>query len=129
MVSVAPSGAIEWVSKVPKRQVTSDDGGFYSSYVSVATAEKLYIVYNDNVKNLMTNDQGDKLKNFSLRDKNGIVAVAEVDFEGNVTRRRLLSNTDLETIVVPKFCEQISAYDLLIYTQRRKKRQFGKIEF
>lgn len=52
VINISPNGEIEWAKKIPKRQVTSNDGGFLSSFLIVKKADKLYFIFNDNIKNI-----------------------------------------------------------------------------
>lgn len=125
-VSISPEGDIEWATKVPKHQVSTDDGGYFSSYVSMITNEKLYLLYNDTKKNLEKNV---KLRNYDLRDKNGIIMLASIDAEGNVERRPLMSNDDISTILVPKLSAQVNRKELFLFGKRGKKSQMGIATF
>ncbi|MEO8591426.1 MAG: hypothetical protein ABI432_18745 [Flavobacteriales bacterium] len=51
-VSIDPDGNIAWAVKVPKRQHTVNDRGFYSSFGMTVKGERIYLVFNDNGKNL-----------------------------------------------------------------------------
>jgi hypothetical protein len=52
VINMSPSGEIEWTEKIPKRQRTTNDGGFFSSYALSVVKDKLYFVFNDHPKNL-----------------------------------------------------------------------------
>ena len=129
IVSIDRDGDIEWASKLPKRQTSVNDGGYYSSYVSMVTNENLYLIYNDNKKNLDPNLKQGMYYNFSVRDKYGIVMLATVDHEGKVSRRALFPNTEIDAITVPKLCKQVNKSELLLYAKRRKESQFGIVSF
>jgi hypothetical protein len=128
VVSVNPEGEIEWATKVPKRQHSVNDGGYYSSFATMITSENLYLVYNDHKLNLEVQKQG-KYYNYSLGDKNGIVMLATIDPNGEVTRKALFSNEEITTITRPKLCQQVSATEMLLYGKKRKGSQFGVATF
>ncbi len=129
VVSIGKDGDIEWATKVPKRQTSVNDGGYYSSYVSMVTNEKLYLVYNDHKKNLEPGLKQGQFYNFSLRDKNGVVVIASIDENGEVSRKALLSNAEISAITVPKLCKQVNRKQLLMYAKVRKGSQFGLVSF
>lgn len=129
VVSIDPAGSIEWSSKIPKRQVSENDEGYYSSYASMITSGKLYFIYNDRIDNLRADGKTQKFKNFSLRDKNGIVVLAAVDAEGKVERKSLVSNLEIDAITRPKACVQLDRNTTFLFAKRRKTRQYGKIIF
>ena len=56
VVNVNPDMTIAWATKIPKNQVTTDDGGYFSSYAFMVTGSNIYIVFNDNPKNLNITD-------------------------------------------------------------------------
>ncbi|HCT29916.1 MAG TPA: hypothetical protein DIW31_04120 [Bacteroidales bacterium] len=129
IVSVNPGGDIEWVTKIPKRQVTVNDNGFYSSYYNFLRNDKIYFLFNDNPQNLLekTNDSK-KYKNFS-GGKNSVVVLAELDYNGNYTKDALFKSADAEVIIRPKVCSEISKDEVVIFGQRRKTQRFAKIIF
>lgn len=87
LVSVDPVGSINWQTILPKRQVSQDDFGMYSSYFLFKTNSKLRFIFNDEIKNNNTvseyivNPRGifkrnallsTAYKNLSLRLRNAI---------------------------------------------------------
>lgn len=128
VISIDPDGTIEWATKIPKRQRSVDDGGFFSSYAMMVTDGALHFIFNDSDRNIEIEKQG-KIQNFDVRDKRGLVMVASVDHEGNIDRRPLMSNREIETITRPKLCRQISPGEMLLFGQRGRRNQFGRIDF
>ena len=45
VVNIRPDGEIEWTARIPKRQVTTNDGGYYSSYAMSIVRSKIYFVF------------------------------------------------------------------------------------
>jgi hypothetical protein len=125
VVNLAPSGNIDWAVKVPKRQHTINDGGFYSSYAMALNKDKIYFVYNDNPDNLGYSGQGNVK---ALNQRNQMVTVAQINTKGEMKRQPLSSGIS-EVIIRPKVCEQISYSQMLLFGQRRKTQQFGLILF
>ncbi len=114
--------------KIPKRQVSSSDGGAYSSFALMVTDEFLAFIYNDHKENLNI-EQTKRLKNFNLGDKNGIVTIATLDNEGKLVRETLFDNSETEVVIRPSVCEQIDDNNLMIFGQKRKIDQFGIVSF
>lgn len=127
-VNISPEGEIEWATKIPKKQVTSDDYGFYSSYVLAVVNDKLYFVFNDNGKNLFYKDGNDKLHNFT-KNKESLITMVELDQYGNQTREALFSVRDADVLTRPKVCEQVSKNELILFGQRKKVHKFAKLTF
>ena len=127
VISVAPNGDIEWTQKIPKIQITSNDGGFFSSYALSIVADKLYFVFNDNPKNLFYTGEG-RIYNFN-RGKESLVVLVTLDSDGVQKREALFSMREADILTRPKVCEQISATEMIIFGQRKKSHRLGKIEF
>ncbi len=125
LVNIDGSGNIDWAIKVPKRQMSVDDGGFYSSYAMAINKDKIYFIYNDNPDNLSYTGVG-RVSNAGGR--NQVVMVAQVNSKGEMSRKPLSAGIS-EVIIRPKVCEQISYSDMILFGQRRKTQQFGRITF
>ena len=125
VVNIDSKGNIEWAIKVPKRQMSVDDGGFYSSYAMAINKDKIYFVYNDNPDNLDYTGVG---RVSSASGKNQVVMVAQVNSKGEMTRKPLNAGIS-DVITRPKVCEQISYSEMILFGQRKKTQQFGKITF
>lgn len=127
VINMSPNGKIEWTEKIPKRQRTANDGGFFSSYALSVVKDNLYFVFNDNPKNLFYKDKG-SLSNFSTR-KESIVVLVALDSEGKQTKEALFSARDADIITRPLVCEQISKDEMILFGQRKKTHRFAKIAF
>jgi len=128
VVSIGCHGQIEWASKIIKRQHSTDDNGFYSSYALAIVQDKLFFIYNDNIDNLLYPKE--KMKNFVPRtSKKGVVALCEVDYLGNVTKEMLFSSKEVGLLLVPKLCEQTSENELFLNCKKSSKNKFGILTF
>jgi hypothetical protein len=128
VVSFSPDGDVEWFTKVPKRQTSVNDYGYYSSFATFINGDKLHLIYNEHIDNL-PREQLNKLKNYSIGDSKGIVAIATIDTEGNLERKALVSNAEIGTIAIPKVCQQISKNEMILVAKRVKKNQLGILSF
>lgn len=129
VISISPSGEIEWTEKIPKVQVTSNDHGFYSSYALTVTDDMLYFIYNDHAENLSpVADKERKVKNFT-RGKNSVVTLARMDTDGRFVREALFKNKEVDIMTRPKVCEQISKKQMIVFGQRKKSQRFAKVTF
>jgi hypothetical protein len=125
MVNINGKGEIDWAVKIPKRQMSVDDGGFYSSYAMAINRDKIHFIYNDNPNNLDYTGVG---KVSSAGGRNQVVIVASVNARGEVTRQPLgAGNSNI--IIRPKVCEQISYSEMILFGQKKRTQQFGKIVF
>ncbi len=127
VINMSPDGNIEWAEKIAKRQLTTNDRGFYSSYTLSVVGDKMYFVFNDNPKNLFYKGEG-KLYNFN-KGKESLTVLVELDSDGKQTREALFSSGEADILTRPKVCEQISENEMILFGQRRKTHRFAKITF
>ena len=128
VINVSPDGTIEWNSKIAKRQTSSNDGGFYSSYALSVVGDKLYFIFNDNPKNLFYKGEG-KIYPFIRSKKESVVVLITLESNGIQTREALFSSGEADIITRPKVCEQISDNEMVLFGQRKKTQRFAKITF
>jgi hypothetical protein len=127
VININPQGNIEWAVKVPKTQHTVNDGGFFSSYALAVVKDKLYLVFNDNPKNLLELKQG---QNYNFRPhRESVVVLVTVDKNGNTFKMKLFSSAETETVTRPKVCEQISDNEMVIFGQKKTTQRFARINF
>lgn len=127
VLSFNKDGIVEWKTKVPKRQCTTNDGGYYSSYSFSIIGDKLFFIFNDNPKNLFL-PKGQKPYPFSGSKELAVVLV-EVDGTGKVSKELLMTTEKGDLIVRPKMCAQTGAREVLVCSQKSKVYQFSKVEF
>jgi hypothetical protein len=127
VVNLSPEGIIEWATKIPKRQHTTNDGGFYSSYVLSVVGDKMYFVFNDNPKNLLERDEG-KYKNFKP-GRESMVVLVELNGAGESNKAALFSSKEADVICRPKVSEQVNARELVIYGQKKRTHRLFRMEF
>ena len=125
IVNIKPNGEIEWTSRIPKRQQTINDGGYYSSYSRSIVRDKIYFIYNENRRNF--GEDGRRLYNFDGR--NSIIALSEVNQNGEVKTYPLASNRDAQVITRPKVCKQIGKKEMIIYGEIGRNFRFGSLKF
>lgn len=126
VVNVSPDLSIDWMVEIPKRQVTSNDGGYYSSYAMMVKGENLYFLFNDNEKNAQVNAK-DKLANFN--GKNSIVSLVTLSADGSMKKTIFLDNKEEGIILRPKICSQVSEDNMIIYGERKNTYKVGKLTF
>lgn len=128
VVKINPEGSIAWANKIPKRQITSNDGGYFSSFHLSITDHHLYFIFNDHIKNILKPQEG-IARNFT-GGKNGAVALVALDDQGQYTRQQLFKTKDMAVIIRPKKCIQIpGSNETILFGQRRKLNQFGSLTF
>jgi len=123
------NGNITWIKKIPKRQMSVNDGGTYLSYYGFTKNNKVYFVFNDNAKNLnidadVVANSGDGVEWLKWRD--AVCALATVDNDGNVEREWMFNLKEEKVLAFPKLCQELENGDHMLYTKRGKKTKFVK---
>lgn len=134
VISINPSGEIDWTEKIAKRQHTRNDGGYYSSYTMAIVDDKMNFIFNDNVKNLASakmtkGKEKGQIYNFTRQFKTSVAVLVQLDSDGRQVKEALFNAKEAELLIRPKVCEQVSDNELVIYGQKRKTERFGKIDF
>jgi len=130
---IGTSGEFDWIEKVPKSQVSLNDGGPYSSFASIVDGDKIRLIFNDHVNNY--NDEGKYIidnvyaARFSL--KHNVVVMTEINLkDGKQQRYTLFSPKDTKTLAYPKlFKIDHQTGELLLYTAFKSKELYGVLRF
>jgi hypothetical protein len=126
VVNIRPDGEIDWAARIPKRQLSSNDGGLFSSYAMSIVADKLYFTYNEDPRNL---DPRNKRTYTEEPDKYSVVVLAEINRQGEVRRTPLFQNKEEGITSRPKICRQIGRNKMAIYGERGRSYRFGLLTF
>jgi hypothetical protein len=127
VVNINPDGSIRWTKKIPKLQHSINDGGFYSSYILGYDKESLFVVFNENLKNMMLKDEN-RMK-YMNNPRKAIVALVTINQNGNMKKTPLFAAKDQKVIVRPKIFNQVSQNSAIIYGQRKKSYKLGRMNF
>ena len=127
VVNIRPDGEIEWTARIPKRQETRNDGGYYSSYSMSIVRDKIYFIFNDNGKNFQTKKRPNKV--YFFNGSQSIIALAEVSRDGSVNTYPIFRNKEANTLTIPKICKQTGRNKMVIYGERGRKYRFAGLEF
>ena len=128
VVNINPDGTIEWTSRIPKRQETRDDAGYFSSYSMAIVRDRMYFVYNDNVRNFEERRNNRRFP-YRFNGNNSIITLSEITQTGEVKKYALGNNRDEKILTRPKVCEQTGLYEMVVFGERRGKFKFGKLKF
>ncbi len=126
VVNIRPDGEIDWAARIPKRQLSRNDGGLFSSYAMSIVADKLYFTYNEDPRNL---DPRNKRTYTEEPDKYSVVVLAEINRQGEVRRTPLFQNKEEGITSRPKICRQIGRNKMAIYGERGRSYRFGLLTF
>jgi len=129
-VSVDDDNQMNWHTKVPKMQFSTNDNGYYSSYAATVDVNKIKLIFNDNQKNFGRVPYA-KIKevkfNVSLAPS-GQAALATIYSDGNVDKAEMFQKSDRRVNVCPRlFIEHDGQF--FIYGQERSDFKFGNFFF
>ncbi len=124
------SGGVLWIEKIPKYQVSMNDGGPYSGFESFVQNGSMYFVFNDDIRNY---DEGGtfmdsiRLHTASYGRRRNAVALVQLDLgDGEIQRKTFFDPQEHKTLVVPKLFTVNRNYpELIIYSVSGSKEKIG----
>ena len=126
VVNIRPDGEVEWASRIPKQQVSQNDGGYFSSYAMSIVRDKIFFVYNDDYRNFDAN-RNKRKNNFTGRSS--IIIIGEVSKDGQVRLLPLFNNNEADVITRPKVCRQVGPREMVVFGERGRNYRFALLEF
>lgn len=131
---ISAEGVFEWVSKIDKIQVSTNDGGPYSSYESFVADDKLHFIFNDHTSNYTA--EGDfidakQIYAANYSKKRNVVAIASLDLNsGAIQRKPFFDREEINALVIPKlFNVNYRSREVLIYAIWGRQEKFGLLRF
>jgi len=128
VVNIDPKGSIQWAQRIPKRQVSRDDGGLYASYALSVAKGKMFFVFNDHPKNISIQTSDRKVHNFN-KGKESVVVLVTLTGAGEMSKEPLFQIKDVKSYTRPKVCEQVSWEEMIIFNQKSRKTKFARLTF
>lgn len=128
-------GGFDWIKKIKKHQVSTNDGGYFSSVANFHTDDKLIILFNDNLKNYSENgkfiDDNNRFYPTSYRKKTNTVAKVEIDLQsGEIERSTYFDRKETKAYAVPKkFSVNYNRNEMLMVLVYGKKEKYGVLSF
>ncbi len=129
VVSISPGGEISWAKKIPKYQVSRNDGGYYSSFTFAVSGNKMYFMFNDNPKNLKATDESFHKYRVMNNPKKSIAVLVSMDSNGNQDRQSMFNNNDLKIILRPKLFMQMNAHRMILYGEKGSTYKLADVKF
>ena len=131
---VDAEGGFNWIKKINKYQVSTNDGGPYSSYARFIDQGKLCFVFNDHLKNYDETGNfiaGTKIYPANFSKKNNAVAIVQIDLEtGDVRRKTFFDRKEIQALAIPKLFQiDYRSKELLLYAIYGRKEKFGVLSF
>lgn len=127
VVNIGPDGKIQWARKIPKLQVSHNDGGYYLSFAFHVTDNTLYFMFNDNPKNLNVPANG-KYK-YMGNLKKSVAVLVSMDMKGDQVRQPMFRSEDLKTYLRPKLYMTMNEKRMYLYGQRRAMFKLAEVKF
>lgn len=125
------NGEFSWFKKIPKYQVSINDGGPFSSFESVISDGQMHFIFNDNVRNYSESGEflgPDRLQVANYSKRKNAVALASLDLDsGEQTRKTFFDRTEVDVLVVPKkfVVDYMEGHMILYGVWGRTKEKFG----
>lgn len=129
VMHINKEGNIVWADKIPKKQISTDDFGRYSSYVITVANEKMYFIFNDNPKNVFQNQKENKKVYRFSKNKDSLVVLVELDNMGVKSKESLFNFNDSFIKAIPKVSRQISDGRTILVGDSRGKNWYGEVDF
>jgi hypothetical protein len=125
-VSISPQGQIEWANKVPKLQASRAPGGPLS-YASAVCDNNVYLVFNDNLKNITEHKQGKTYGYAGTLSKTSVVTLVTIDKEGKMEREVLYKPGKYDIMLHPGVSSNTKDCELFLYNRRKKVHQYSQV--
>lgn len=127
VVNINPEGKIDWARKIPKQQVSHNDGGYFLSFAFAVSGNTLYFMFNDHPKN-MDVPPGGKYKYMSNIHRS-VATLVSMDMNGEQVRQAMFLSQDLKTYLRPKLFMQVNEHKMYLYGQRRSTYKLAEVKF
>jgi hypothetical protein len=122
-IKVDPSGQIQWTQRISKAQDTNEQNGVFASYLAANIGGKLYLLFNEDPRNLKDSRQ----REFS--GVHSMVAVVRIDNDGNQSRYFIQESADKTAFVRPRMSGQTSNDEVILFGRKGNKEQFTRVQF
>jgi hypothetical protein len=127
LVNVAADGTIEWTKKIPKKQISANDGGYYSSYAFGYNGSDACIIFNDHPDNLAMHKQTDPNYKMMAKPWKSQAVEVRVDKLGEITYKALFTASKDNLIMRPKLFFQKDTSSLILMGTKGNNYRFGRL--
>ncbi|MFT4661154.1 MAG: hypothetical protein ACI8XB_001425 [Patiriisocius sp.] len=127
LVNISSLGKIEWVEKIPKRQLVGTPAVYYISYEMKVHKDNRFFIFNHNMDNAGYTGEGEP-KRFGGYIQSHLMLVA-LDGNGKQTRELLVSGIDAKFMVRPSHSMALTKDELIIYGRTRNRYRLSKLSF
>lgn len=128
LVNILADGSIDWTKKIPKKQISSNDGGYYSSYAFGFNGKEASIIFNDHADNIEKYSKDvDDLKSMS-RPWKSLAIQALINQKGEITYKGIFNASKDNLILRPKLFFQQDKSSLIIMGVKGSNYRFGNLK-
>ena len=130
---IGANDQFDWIQKVRKNQISTNDGGPYSSYASYIDGNSMKFIFNDSKENY--DEQGKYIPNSEIltrfSKKDNVVSLTDVNIhDGSFQRTSMFTRKEMGTLAIPKMFETDYVNgEMLLYTTFRSKERYGLLKF
>jgi hypothetical protein len=111
VLSMAPTGDIEWKDVLIKSQISSGDNGRFSSYIMMNRGSHIGFVFNDEV-----------------RYRTNVIQYL-VDPSGDLQREIILNSRKYDLYLMPQYGKQVSSRELVMPSFKKGKLRFVLLNY
>lgn len=109
--SINNDGSVDWQNVMKKRQVSEEDGGYYSSFGMLVLRNELHFIFNEDI----------------FKKTNIIDYIT--DNNGKTVRKNIMNTERKELMLMPRFSKQVSANEIIIPSLEGNYLRFARIIF
>jgi hypothetical protein len=131
VINISSAGNIEWAVKVAKDQRSGSGGILFFSYALHVYKNKIYVVFNDDPKNMLPNDlaPGKRYK-YSPSFGDSELVIAQIDKSGGIKKKSLLLSKESGVLILPRVYQKMSDTEMMMYGHTKKGGKcFTKVTF
>ncbi|MFQ5334437.1 MAG: hypothetical protein ACE5DN_00015 [Flavobacteriales bacterium] len=121
------SGSIRWLHRIPKRQYSGDEKPLFASFIAGMSGDDLYIVFNDDPRNLNTGE--DERPKIVSNPQRSMAILAHLYRDGSAEKRPLFGSNAHSLLIFPKASYPISDDLYILYSDNRRMSSIGRLEF
>lgn len=125
VTSFSADGALNWMSKVEKKQIGKNNGEL-GSYVYFKRNSEYCFLFNDKLANLGL-QPGQKALNTAMKRTNDLMFVTISD-KGVQNRELYASRVELNTALHPKLCKRVNENSVILFGGAMRKWNVGLLE-
>lgn len=111
IISANPDGTVAWEQVINKSQSSVNDGGYYSSFITVTLNNEINIIFNDRLRG------------------NGDVLQYTIASDGTMTNHILLRSDEHYVAVMPRETIQITKNTVVVSTSKNKRFSLLKLDY